>query len=273
MENTEFSGMNWFQIGMIITLLSIIKLQKHMYEKLRLPYLQGSHVDQDFHEGMNGQLKGSDGRGGVKNPSHLTLMYRLQRFVTGKILDDKNHNIFELQPILEKNLELPQKAEKVILVKIPRRLSESAADGMYWAAGFIAFKVKKIQKLGDYQHNATNDHAKNTFASLMNRGGITLPLKSWLKDYHAMEAMFQSYHPKYGIRPGRGLTSRFLIELKKKFPKYADPVLMLVTRVLTRFRMRAMNKHAKKKDRKRGTKKGKGEVTPRGRKKTVDLSM
>ena len=56
-----------------------------------------------------------------------------------------------------------------------------------------------------------------------------------------MEAYFQSYHPKGGIRLGRGLMHNFFFQLKKKFPHYPDPILDLVSRLLTRFRIRTIN--------------------------------
>ena len=273
LEHTEFETLNWWQTGMIITIKSFIQLQDYMYKKLGLPYLLGKSVDQDYHEGFNGQMRLSTGKGGVRNPTHLELNYRIQHWVTGKILEDKNFRIFELEPILIKYLELPKQKEKIRFITIPRKLKESAADGMFWAAGFIAFRMKEVQpELGTLEKYATDDHAKNTFFSLMNHGGAQVPTNVFLKDYHKMESLFQSYHPKFSIRPGRGLTSNFFIKLKKEFSYYKDPVLRMVTKVLTSFRMKALNNYHKKKNRKRGSKK-RGEVTPRGRRKTVDFSM
>ena len=258
---------------MIVTIRSFIQLQDYMYKKLGLPFLMGKNVDQDFHEGFNGQMRFATGKGGVRNPSHLQLNYRIQKWVTGKMLENKNFCIYDLESILVKNLELPKQDEKIPFIKIPRNLKESAADGMFWACGFIAYKMKEIQpNLGTIQKYATNDHAKNTFFSLMNHGGAKVPTKVFLKDYHEMESLFQAYHPKFGVRPGRGLFTKFFNKLKKEFPYYLDPVLRMVTKVLTSFRMKALNNYHKKKNRKRGTKK-RGEVTARGRKKTVEFSM
>ena len=282
MENCVFENSNWFQNGILVTLKSIIQLQKHMYEKLGLPYLQCANVDQDYHEGFNGQMRVSTGKGGVRNPNHVELNYRIQHWVTSKILDDKNfrnfvtyidgvklEGIFGLQRILSSNLKAQKFENDIEMPTIPRFLSESAVDGMYWAAGFVAMRMKGIQNLGDIEKRATKDHAKNTFTKLMNLGGLTLPLITWLQDYMKMEAMFQSYHPKGSIRPGKGLMGRFFIELKKEFQsKYEDPVYKLVTKVLTRFRIRALNKVAKKK---RLQENKKGPKTPRGQRKDVDF--
>ena len=144
---------------------------------------------------------------------------------------------------------------------------------MYWAAGYVALRMKNIQILGAYERDATNDHAKNTFTKLMNMGGLTLPLKTWLKDYYQMEAWFQAWHPKGSVRPGRGHMLNFVNFLKTKFSpeQYDDRVLIFVTKVFTRFRIRAMNKAARllEKQKKRGKK---GEKTKRGRMKTVEMS-
>ena len=165
-------------------------------------------------------------------------------------------------------LELPKKHEEIKWCKIPRKLSESSVDGMYWAAGFVAMRMKDIQHLGDIERDATNDHAKNSLFKLINRGGAAMPLKTWLKDYMKMEAFFQEYHPKGSVRPDRGLMARFFIKLKEEFPYYLDPVLFLVTKILTRFRIRALNKVAKKKRLQK-----KGPKTARGRKKQVEISF
>ena len=60
-----------------------------------------------------------------------------------------------------------------------------------------------------------------------------------------MSALFQSYHPCKKINAEKGLFKNFFLELKKNFTCYDDRVLHLVTRVLTRFRVRSMNKRAR----------------------------
>ena len=61
-----------------------------------------------------------------------------------------------------------------------------------------------------------------------------------------MEAMFQKHHPKNSLMLGRGLFSKFFAVLKNEFgDKYLDPVLLLVTKIFTRFRQRAINYRAR----------------------------
>ena len=60
-----------------------------------------------------------------------------------------------------------------------------------------------------------------------------------------MDSMFQQHHPKDSLMLGRGLFSNFFALLKKEFPMYLDPVLLLVTKIFTRFRQRAINYRAK----------------------------
>ena len=76
----------------------------------------------------------------------------------------------------------------------------------------------------------------------LNRGGLTLPTQTWLCQYKKMDKEFNAHHPKNNVRPGRGLFRNFFLLLKSKFSDYEDPVLHLVTRMLTRFRVRRMNK-------------------------------
>ena len=252
-----------------------------MKEKYDLPYLMTSRLDQNYLEGFNSKMRLADGRGANRDPTALMLNYRVARSLTVSILEDESFNIFKLKNPLQKDLELPDQSSDIQPVKIPRKLSESQKDGIFWAAGYIAHRMRKVQSLGAYQRDATTDHAENKFTTSLNGGGLVYPLKTWLHDYQSMEAYFQSYHPKGSIRPGRGLMSNFFNELKKKFPSYADSVLHLVTRVLTRFRLRAINRNAKiKKDKPRKlpkciAPKGKGKTTPitkRGKRKLADQS-
>ena len=66
-----------FQDGTIVTLRSFRGLQTYLREDLGLPYLLGSHVDQNYQESLHGQLKG--GRGGVSRPTALAFNYRIAR--------------------------------------------------------------------------------------------------------------------------------------------------------------------------------------------------
>ena len=68
--------------------------------------------------------------------------------------------------------------------------------------------------------------------------------------------MFQDHHPKNSLLRGKGLFQEFFGKLKKRFPFYKDQVLLLVTKMLTRFRTRTINRLMrvkKKKDRQRKT--------------------
>ena len=64
-----------------------------------------------------------------------------------------------------------------------------------------------------------------------------------------MDAIFNNFHPKDGVMGGTGLFRKIFMELKERFGhKYDDRILHLVTRVLTRFRIRRMNKLFKEKE-------------------------
>ena len=62
-----------------------------------------------------------------------------------------------------------------------------------------AFRMKKVQKLGDYAKNATSAHTKNKFTSFMNRGGLTLSTREWVSDFMQMYSYFNGYHPKNSL--------------------------------------------------------------------------
>ena len=75
-----------------------------------------------------------------------------------------------------------------------------------------------------------------------------------------METMFQQHHPKNGLRLGRGLFQLFFAKIKERFPFYKDQVLLLVTKIFTRFRCRSINALRKKKKKK-------------GQRKTADFKL
>ena len=115
----------------------------------------------------------------------------------------------------------------------------------------------------------------------MNRGGLTVPTVKWLKDYKAMEQIFHAYHPPKSLKKERGLFKNFFKHLKVKFPYYNDQILHLVTRVLTWFRVRTINKLAKYKNRpkkvpkeiaKKNKLKKSGPITIRGKKQLAERS-
>ena len=57
--------------------------------------------------------------------------------------------------------------------------------------------------------------------------------------------MFISHHPKDSLSPGRGLIHNFFTMLKSSFPDHHHISLHLVTRLMTRLRVRKINKIAK----------------------------
>ena len=55
-----------------------------------------------------------------------------------------------MKETLQKDLDLPNQTSETDPkpIKIPRRLSESESDGMFWAAGYVAHRMRNIQNLG-----------------------------------------------------------------------------------------------------------------------------
>ena len=94
--------------------------------------------------------------------------------------------------------------------------------------------------MGAYEKDATRIHA-----TLINRGGLTVPTNKWLKDYKAMEKLFCAYHPPKSLKKERGLFKNFFDILKENYPFYKNKVLHLVTRVFCWFCVRTINKLAK----------------------------
>ena len=76
-----------------------------------------------------------------------------------------------------------------------------------------------------------------------------------------MDTMFQQHHPKNGLRRGPGLFQLFFAKLKERFgTTYKDKVLLLCTKIFTRFRCKTINALRKKKKRK-------------GQRKTADFKL
>lgn len=211
---------------------------------------------------------------------HNTVWFR---HLTTTLLSDKKFDLKELKPILMKDLESPNlNIESSPPVRIPRKLKEAELDGIHWGSAYVAQRCKDVQVLGAFEKDATDMHVKNEFTSIINRGGLTVPTVDWLKDYRAMEQLFQYHHPPRSLRNERGLFYNFFQMLKAKFPQYHDKVLHLVTRVFSWFRVRSINKLAKKKNRprkkpkskktKNETKKRPSPVTLRGKKHLAERS-
>ena len=100
---------------------------------------------------------------------------------------------------------------------------------------------------------------------------MTLPTQSWLKQYKKMDARFNSWHPKNSVRPERGLFRNFFNELKANF-SYDDHVLHLVTRMLTRFRIRRMNNEWRLAELKKKLEKKKGRKSPNTLRGAIQLT-
>ena len=72
-----------------------------------------------------------------------------------------------------------------IKFKIPQKLKEAELDGLDWGCGYVAKRMKNVEKLGDYQFNATTEHSKPKFTTMINRGGLMIPTKVWRRDYRS----------------------------------------------------------------------------------------
>ena len=243
-RSTVFSE-NDFQLGFIISINGILDLHHLLKTDYNLPYLKCSHVDQDYVESCFGQIR-DDSRGGRRRPSALGLGYRLARFIIDRIYEDKSPiSVFELK----ESLVIPPVGESLPntpLPNIPRKYLECKKNGLHWIAGFIARRYRNVQpELGAYTKDVTFKHENNKFTSVLNRGGLTIPTKSWFSDLKVMEALFDAHHPKNRLCPGRGVTYHFFTLLASKFPSYDRRVLTLVTKLLTLFRIRTWNKLAK----------------------------
>lgn len=84
MENCKF-GENYFANGMLITIKSLLDLQEYLKEEFGVPYLLTHKVDQDYHEHFIGDMRSSDGRGGVRRPTALQLNYRISRYSSSEL--------------------------------------------------------------------------------------------------------------------------------------------------------------------------------------------
>jgi len=73
-----------------------------------------------------------------------------------------------------------------------------------------------LPELGAYTKNVTDKYEQNKFTSTINRGGLTIPTKSWFSDLKTMEALFDTHHPNNRLCPGRGVTNHFFTLLKTK---------------------------------------------------------
>ena len=188
-----------------------------------------------------------DGMGADRMPTALATTYRVQRNVISKICDDEDFHIFDLKEVLKIPPLLPEPI-KPLKFDMPRNMKISEDEGMKFVSGFVAKKMKKIDpSLGSYKHIPHHDQVSSIFLDYYSRGGCTYPSEQWLEDFKIMRQMFIDHHPKNDLKRGRGVITNYFLLIVKHFPQYDKQILHLVARVFTRFRLRWMNRVAKKK--------------------------
>ena len=227
-----------------------------------------SRTLQDYTESYFSTLRGMDGQGGDRLPTGLQLTYRIARSIILKISDDKFVSIHSLKDKLKIEPLMSEEVEKIKIV-IPRNIKESTREAFIYLSGFVAFKMSSLEpSLGSYKHAPGPEQVPSEFLNLFNRGGLKHPSLKWLKDFRKITNLFDSFHPKNSLRKGRGVMFYFLELLKKEFGQYDHRILYLVTRMLTFFRLRTINKNAKKKVKKQSN----CPITLRGRVKLAQYS-
>ena len=187
------------------------------------------------------------GMSGNRMPTALETTYRIQRNIISKICEDEDFNIFDLKEPLKIEPLLQEKI-KPIKFDMDRKIKLCEEEGLIYCSGFVAKKMKKINdSLGSFQNKPSPDQVSSKFLDEYSRGFMTYPSETWLGDMRIMREMFMEQHPKNSLQKGRGVTTNFFLLLVHHFPQYDKRILHLVTRMFTRFRLRWMNKLAKKK--------------------------
>ena len=275
-EKLKFSGKKKkFQRGGIISIKSVIALQKKLKEEYDLPFLLTSHTTQDFEESFFATMR-SMGGSNNDNPSPLQFNYRVGRHLCSKFLEDEKFDIFSLKDVLAHNdhgvsdSHDEAEGEFDLQREIPLTLKESQSEGLFWIAGYVAFKMKSVRPdLGSLKNDDDDNQASSAFVDLVNRGGLRYPSKIWKEDFTKMHSVFCRFHPPNDlIRMKPGVLTGFFKKLKSNFPGYCDKILMLVSRTFTFIRLRKVNQIAQAKK-----KRQKNRVsTLRGKKKLAMLS-
>ena len=199
-----------------------------------------------------------------------------QSWITQKFCEDKDFKLCEvLEEPLSADLQcsdysvFESKSKQKVSDETITMLKEAEIDGQVMVASYISYRTKKFkgQNLGAFRHTAKPEHVEPKFLKCLNRGGMTLPTRKWLKDYKGLSKIFQSHHPKDSLRTERGLFSLFFLKIKEAYPIYDDKTLHLVTRLLTRLRVNHMNEQFAEQERqkKAARSKKKCPVTLRGR--------
>ena len=121
---------------------------------------------------------------------------------------------------------------------------------MEWKIVWHSIIVITLFHSGAYAHNSTAEHTKNKLTVAINRGGCTFSTINWAKDFQEMTRIFISHHPKDSLSPGLGLIHNFFTMLKSSFPNHHHICLHLVARLMTRLRVRKINRIEKLKSKK-----------------------
>ena len=191
--------------------------------------------------------------------------------------DDPDINVFDLKEPLQSLIpppvdcpSTPENPQNPPVISIPRGITESEKEGVLYLCGFTAQKMKKVDpSLGGYIHNPVPGQMTSKFLDLYSRGGLTYPKESFYDDFQSIMQDFNLHHPKNGLRTTRVVSSFFEL-LKNKYSHYDPKVLHLISRLLTRMRIRTMNQNYRTKRFKKC--KTKGARTLRGRNKLSQLT-
>ena len=99
MKTIKWSGRPRFNKGIIIAIKCAIQLQKTLAENHGIPNLMTENCTQDFLESFFSVIRAM--MWANNNPTALMFLQRVKYYVTEKILEDDDFDIFTLKEILE----------------------------------------------------------------------------------------------------------------------------------------------------------------------------
>ena len=265
LETVQFNGRSSLpcQKGGKRAILCALELQKILASKYQVPSLMTSHINQDCLESYFGEIRK---RGNTYNhPSALEFVHRVGLSLVKRFLKYDQFEVEDLkdslklednEQCLENDIEdsdLPDMIGDQGCLDSERKWSED--EGIFWIAGFCAAKMKNIDSsLGCYRHQTppVSERAKSYFTDSMNRGGLSYPTVAWLQEVRESYDLFCRHHPQQGLRTGKSVVSNFISRLCHLFPHRDPNVLGLLSRTLTRIRIRHINSQRVQKSSLRG---------------------
>ena len=264
-ENLENANKHQFHKGFLITINGFLALYEVLSTQYGVKSFKTHTVTSDDLEGLFGIIKQMWGGSNV-DPCAYTFMLRLSEYITLKILEDKDYNIFSLKEKLNNEPIEEESEEEIILPTVikkskkskkskQQKCSEAQEIELKFLAGRLAYLFKQ-HNLSD--ENKTIEKLNKTqtdrfLTKSLKKAMILTPNSDWLSDVKKMNQVFSAHHPDEKSLLKAGVKKRFLKILRREFPEIQLEILEQFINLRTRMEQKKINFNTEAKKKKKLT--------------------